>query len=80
MPSLSVSEARKNLYRLVDEVTESHVPVLITGKRNSAVLISEGDWSSIQETLHLISIPGMKESIQEGQSTPIGDCSEELDW
>ena len=80
MPNLSVSEARKNLYRLVDEVTESHVPILITGKRSNAVLISEEDWSSIQETLYLISIPGMKDSIQEGLSTPVEECSEELDW
>ncbi|MCK5851307.1 MAG: type II toxin-antitoxin system Phd/YefM family antitoxin [Kiritimatiellae bacterium] len=80
MPNLSVSDARKSLYKLVDEVTESHIPVFITGKRNRAVLISEEDWSSIQESLYLMSIPGMKESIQEGLSTPIIECSKELDW
>ena len=80
MLHLSVSEARKKLFKLVDDVTESHIPVTITGKRNNAVLLSEEDWSSIQETLHLMSIPGMKESIQEGLDTPVEDCSKELNW
>ncbi|ACL03470.1 prevent-host-death family protein [Desulfatibacillum aliphaticivorans] len=80
MPTLSATEARANLYRLIDETTESHDPILITGKRGNAVLISEDDWRSIQETLYLLSIPGMRESILEGMNTPIEECSEELDW
>jgi len=80
MTTLSATNARKNLYRLVDQVSESHEPVHISGKRNSAVLLSEEDWSAIQETLHLTSVPGMHESIVKGMKTPVEECDEELDW
>lgn len=80
MSTLSASQARSNLYRLIDDTAESHEPVLITGKRNNAILISESDWQSVQETLHLLSMPGMRESIREGMATPLDDCSSELDW
>lgn len=80
MPSITVTEARKQLYKLLDEVAESHEPIQITGKRNNAVLISAEDWSAVQETLHLYSVPGMRESIQEGLNTPVDDCDEDLDW
>lgn len=80
MATLTVTEARKRLYSLLDEVAESHEPVQITGKRHSAVLVSEEDWRAIQETLYLISIPGMRESIRKGLKTPVEECDEELDW
>jgi prevent-host-death family protein len=80
MSTITATEARKRLYTLVDDVAESHDPVQIVGKRNSAVLVSEEDWRAIQETLYLSSIPGMRESIREGLKTPIGECEEELDW
>lgn len=80
MTSISATEARKCLYTLVDDVAESHHPVQIIGKRHSAVLISEEDWRSMQETLHLAGIPGMRESTREGLETPIEECSEELEW
>lgn len=64
MSVLSVSEARAKLYRLIDEATSSHEPIVIKGKRNSAVLVSEDDWRAIQETLYLLNIPGMRESIR----------------
>ena len=80
MPSITATEARKQLYKLLDEVAESHEPIQITGKRNNAVLISAEDWSAVQETLSLYAIPGMKESIQEGMSTPVDECDEDLDW
>ena len=80
MSTLSATEARANLYRVIDETAESHEPVLITSKRNNAVLVSESDWNSIQETLYLLSIPRMRESIKEGMETDISECSEELDW
>lgn len=80
MTTLSASEARKRLYNLVDEVKDSHEPVQIVGKRNSAVLISEEDWKAIEETLHLASIPGMRESIKKGLKTPVGKCSEGPGW
>lgn len=80
MTVIKVTKARSKLYQLIDEVTSSHEPVLISGKRTNAVLISEDDWNAIQETLYLISIPGMRESIREGLKTPVEECSEELDW
>ena len=80
MSTLTVSEARANLYRLIDEAATSHQPIRITGKRNNAILISEEDWLAIQETLYLLSIPGMRESIKEGLSTPVEECDKELDW
>ncbi len=80
MPTLTATEARKRLYSLVDEVRESHEPIQIVGKRSSAVLISEEDWRAIQETLFLTSMPGMRESIQEGLDTPVVECDEDIDW
>lgn len=80
MTSITATEARKKLYALLDDVSESHHPIQITGKRNSAVLISEDDWSAIQETLQLQAIPGMADSIKKGLKTPIDKCSEELSW
>ena len=80
MTTLTATEARRRLYSLVDEVKESHEPVQIVGKRSSAVLISEDDWRAIQETLYLTSIPGMRESIQEGLENPIEECDEDVDW
>ena len=80
MSTLSATEARANLYRVIDETAESHEPVLITSKRNNAVLLSESDWNAIQETLYLLSVPGMRESIKAGMEEEVEDCTEELDW
>lgn len=80
MNTLSVSEARTNLYRLIDQTATSHTPVVISGKRNNAVLVSEEDWSAIQETLFLLSIPSMRESIRAGLATPVDKCSKDLAW
>ena len=80
MTGITATEARSNLYRLIDEAAESHQPLVIMGKRNKAVLVSEEDWQAIQETLFLLSVPGMRESIREGMETPIGECDRELDW
>jgi prevent-host-death family protein len=80
MTTITATEARKTLYKLLDEVSESHEPVQITGKRGNAVLISEDDWRAVQETLYLHSVPGMRESIVEGMTTPVDECNEELDW
>lgn len=80
MTSITASEARANLYRLIDEAASSHQPLLISGKRNKAVLVSEEDWEAIQETLFLLSVSGMRESIREGMDTPVDECSEDLDW
>jgi antitoxin YefM len=80
MTSISATEARKQLYKLLDEVSDSHEPVQITGKRGNAVLIGEDDWRAVQETLYLVSIPGMRESIREGMATPVDECADDLDW
>jgi prevent-host-death family protein len=80
MNALSASEARANLYRLMDEAASSHKPVLISGKRNNAVLIAADDWSAIQETLHLLSVPGMRESIKAGMAEPLDKSGKALKW
>jgi antitoxin YefM len=79
MQSISASDARADLYNLIDRVGTEHAPVQITGKRGAAVLISLEDFSAIEETLYLLNIKGMRESIVEGMSTPIEDCSETID-
>ena len=80
MSTLTASDARKTLYRLLDDTARDHEPILITGPRPNAVLISEEDWNSIQETLYLLGIPGMRESIREGMATPVDECSELPGW
>jgi antitoxin YefM len=80
MTTLTVTQARSRLYNLLDFTAQSHEPIQITGKRHNAVLISEEDWRSIKETLYLLSIPGMRESIQKGIKTPISKCSKILKW
>ena len=80
MTTITASEARANLYRLIDEAASSHQPVLISGKRNNAILISEDDWKAMQETVFLLSIPGMRESIRKGMEESIDACDQELDW
>lgn len=80
MTSISATKARAKLYSLIDEANASHHPIQITGKRGNAVLLSEDDWRSISETLHLSSIPSMVESIKKGRKEKIEDCSEDLDW
>lgn len=80
MKTLSATQARKEIYRLLDEAAETHEPIQITGKRSNAILVSEDDWRSIQETIYLSSIPGMSESIKEGMDTPLDKTESELDW
>jgi prevent-host-death family protein len=80
MTTLTATKAREKLYRLIDEAAASHEPVLITGKRSNAILLAEDDWRSIEETMFLLSVPGMRESIREGLAEPIDACSEESGW
>ena len=80
MPTMTATEARAALYTLIDEVATTHEPVLITGKRNNSVLISEEDWRAINETMYLLSIPGMRESIRAGMETSLDECSNEAGW
>ena len=80
MTTVNITTARKNIYQLIKDVASSHAPIVITGKNANAILISENDWISIQETLYLLSIPGMRESIKKGLATKVADCATELDW
>lgn len=80
MTNLTASEARADLYRLIDQTTESHRPILISGKRNSAVLVSAEDWQAIQETLYLLAVPGMRESIRKGMVEPLTKSAKRLNW
>ena len=80
MTTVNVTEARANLYKLIDDASVSHEPVVITGKRGNAVLLAESDWNAINETLYLLSGPGMRESILEGMRENIEDTSTELEW
>ena len=80
MTILKVNEARAKLYRLIDEAADTHTPVVISGKRHNAVLVSEDDWRAIEETLFLLSVPGMRESIVEGMKAPLSECDTGLEW
>ena len=80
MATITASEARANLYRLIDQATETHKPVVISGKRANAVLVSEEDWSAIQETLYLLAVPGMRESIKDAMSEPLTKGKRKLRW
>lgn len=80
MTTLTASKARSNLYKLLDRVGTAHEPIQITGRRNNGILLSEDDWRSIQETLYLLSIPGMRESLIKGKKTPLSRCRSKLTW
>ncbi len=80
MKTITATDARSNLYKLIDETAEASEPIFISGKRNKAVLLSEEDWRAIQETLYLLSVPDMRESIIKGIKTPVDKCSDKLAW
>ena len=80
MTTFNATEARTKLYSLIDEATTTHKPITITGKRGNAVLLAEDDWNAINETLFLLSIPGMRESIREGMDSKLKDAANKLDW
>ena len=80
MQALTASEARANLYRLIDETAQSHEPIMISGKRSSAVLLCAEDWSAVQETLFLLAVPGMRESIKAGMAEPLAKNAKTLKW
>jgi antitoxin YefM len=82
MTTITATEARKMLYRLLDEISQSHEPVTITGKRSNGVLIGEDDWRAIQETLHLHSVPGLVESIRRSADEPLDKAvdGKDLPW
>ena len=80
MQALTTSKARASLFRLIDEVAESLQPIMISGKRSSAVLLSAEDWRAIQETLYLLAVPGLRESIKAGMAEPLAQSAKALEW
>jgi len=80
MQTLTATQARSNLYHIIDEAADSHQPIFITSRRNNAVLLSEEDWSAIQETLYLLAVPGMRKSIKQGLTTPLPKCKKRITW
>jgi len=80
MPTLTVTDARKKLFGLIDDVANEHREYCIVGKRNQAVLISMEDWKAIQESLYLNGVPGVADSIIEGMKPPVSECSADLEW
>jgi antitoxin YefM len=80
MTVLTATEARANLYRLIDQAADSHQPIVIAGKRSSAVLVSAEDWQAIQETMHLLAIPGMRKSIRDAMAEPLSESARALKW
>jgi prevent-host-death family protein len=80
MPTVRATQAKSKLRQLMDQTARSHEPILITGEGANAVLLSEEDWRAIQETVHLLSIPGMRESIRKGLKTPLSKCAKDLRW
>ena len=80
MTTVNVTEARANLYKLIDDASVSHEPVVITGKRGNAVLLAEDGWNAINETLYLLSVPGMRESLIESMQETLDATSTELEW
>jgi len=80
MPVLNVKNAKKKLDSILEEVQDTYEPLIIAGEKHSAVLISEDVWRSIEETLYLSSIPGMKDSIINGMKEKIEDCASTVEW
>ena len=80
MQTVNVIDARAKLAELVEQVSMSHQPQVIASERNRAVLVCEGDWNALNESLHLMSVAGLRESLREGMEAPLNDCSRELDW
>ncbi len=77
---MTVSQARSNIYKIMDETAETHQPIMITGKRNNVIMLSEEDWNAIEETLYLNAIPGMADSIQDAMGAPNSEFSEDIEW
>lgn len=80
MKAISATSLRKDVYNLLESVEQGHEPIQITSKRANAILIGESDWRAIQETLYLLSVPGMRESLLEGKNSSLDECDKELDW
>ncbi len=77
---MSVSQVRADIYNIIDETAQTHQPILITGKRNNVVMISQEDWNAIEESLYLNSIPNMASSIIDAMKADDSEFSEKIEW
>ena len=77
---ISVSQARADIYNLMDRTAQTHEPIIITGKRNNVVMISQEDWEAIEETLYLNSIPNLSKSIQDAMKVDDSEFCENIEW
>jgi antitoxin YefM len=77
---ITASQARSDIYNLIDETAQSHEPIIITGKRHNAVMVSQEDWRAIEETLYLTAIPNMAQSITDAMNAPDSEFSETVEW
>ncbi|BFU91444.1 MAG: hypothetical protein NTAFB01_26310 [Nitrospira sp.] len=80
MTTIRAAQAKSRLRQLMEQTARSHEPIVITDDGTNAVLLSEDDWRAVQETVYLLSIPGMRESIRKGLKTPIARCAKDLRW
>lgn len=80
MTTLTATQARANLFKLLDQAAESHEPIQITGRRQNGVLVSEEDFRAMQETLYVLSVPGMKESLLKAKKAPLKSYSKKRPW
>ena len=80
MTPIRAAQAKTQLRRLMNQIARSHEPIVITDQGTNAILISEDDWRAMQETVYLLSIPGMRGSIRKGLKTPIAKCAKDLHW
>jgi len=78
MSIMNATTARNNFFKLIEEALTTHEPVVVTGKTGNVVILSEEDWRSIEETLYLSNITGMKEKIVKGLNTPLDECVEDI--
>jgi len=80
MTTLTATQARANLFQLLDQTAQSHQPIQITGRRNNGVLISQEDFDSMQETLYLLAVPGMKASLLKARKAPLKSYTKKRPW
>lgn len=77
---ISDSQIREDIYNIMDEIAQTHEPILITGKRNNVIILSQEVWNAIEETLYLNSIPNMTSSIQESMKAKDSEFSKNIEW
>jgi prevent-host-death family protein len=82
MKSVPITKARQDIFNIIEQTIVNSEPIQITSKKGDVVMVSLEDWSAIQETLYLLGIPGMRESILNGAKEPTSECKslEDIGW